>query len=213
MPADRTDLPARFHDEGLSLWHFSDEHLVRCPRCGRMARVRRLGEPGAWEVRAHCTACAFALHAPVAKAPWYGPVRTAARGRCGRCGTRLERLAAQREGSPPPRVERVRCPTCGRTNLLGVTWTRVPRRAEPRDPLVGLPLWLQTSVRGETLWALNRRHLDAIETYVGATLRERLPHFNGSFASRLPRFVTRAEHRADVLRALARLRDTLPAEA
>ncbi|HEX2204386.1 MAG TPA: hypothetical protein VHG91_13840 [Longimicrobium sp.] len=212
MPADRAEVPARFQDGGLTLWHLADEFLVRCPRCGRMARVLRLGEPGKREVRAHCTACAFALHAPMDRAPWFGPVRTQARGRCGRCGTRLERAGVHPEGSPPPRVARVRCPTCGRTNHFAVTWTKVPRCAEPHDGLVGLPLWLQTPVRGETLWAFNRRHLDALEAYVGATLRERRPVFNGSFASRLPRFVTRAEHRDAVLHAIARLRATLPAE-
>jgi hypothetical protein len=36
-----------------------------------------------------------------------------------------------------------------------------------------LPLWLQISCCGETLWAYNLKHLEIIEQYVSAKLRER----------------------------------------
>jgi hypothetical protein len=38
----------------------------------------------------------------------------------------------------------------------------------PVDPFFRCPLWLQTDCRGQVLWAYNERHLDVLETYVGA---------------------------------------------
>jgi hypothetical protein len=50
-----------------------------------------------------------------------------------------------------------------------------------------LPLWLQISCcGGKTLWAYNESHLEFIENYVAARLRERVPNVNKSLASRLP---------------------------
>ena len=74
-----------------------------------------------------------------------------------------------------------------------------------------LPLWLQAPCCGETLWAYNARHLDFLERFVAAALRERAPDArhgwsNRGLASRLPRWMQQAGHRAAVLDGIARLR-------
>lgn len=69
-----------------------------------------------------------------------------------------------------------------------------------------LPLWLQISCCGETLWAYNERHLKFIENYVSAKLRERKPFVNKSLASRLPQWIKSAKNRDEILKAIARLR-------
>ena len=76
-----------------------------------------------------------------------------------------------------------------------------------------LELWLQTPCCGETLWAYNKEHLDFLEQYVAATLRERTrPNGTGRYAarnstltSRLPGWIKRARNRDDVLRCLSKL--------
>jgi hypothetical protein len=78
----------------------------------------------------------------------------------------------------------------------------------------GLPLWLSAPCCGEVLWAYNREHLDFIEAYVGATLREpvRNPEWgwrNQSLASRLPRWMKLATHREEILRTVHELRAKL----
>lgn len=72
-----------------------------------------------------------------------------------------------------------------------------------------LPLWLQTSCCGQILWAYSRDHLDFLETYVQADLRERTPNRNSSVASRLPAWIKDAHHREDVLRGIEVLRKKL----
>ena len=78
------------------------------------------------------------------------------------------------------------------------------------DPLFGLPLWLQASCCGKTLWAFNRRHLAFLREYVAATDRRR-PRVeaggtrNALLSSRLPRWMILARNREEVLRGLRRL--------
>ncbi len=76
------------------------------------------------------------------------------------------------------------------------------------------PVWLSTSCGRETLWAYNEEHLDYLESYVSATLRERAPASpesatrvrNASLASRLPSWLTAAKNREKVLAAIGKLR-------
>lgn len=79
------------------------------------------------------------------------------------------------------------------------------------DPWLRLPLWLVTTVRGETLWAYNARHLDLLAGYVAAGLRERdtTPGLPMSVAERLPAWVKSAKNRDAVLAGIERLRERL----
>lgn len=72
-----------------------------------------------------------------------------------------------------------------------------------------LPLWLEISCCGKTLWAYNEKHLGFIEDYVGAKLRERKPFVNKSLASRLPGWIKQAKNRDEILKAIRRLREKL----
>ena len=78
------------------------------------------------------------------------------------------------------------------------------------------PLWLQTRVRGHSLWAYNEEHLTMLESYISADLRTRTYPVssdgwsNQSAVSRLPRWMTARHNRKPVLKALAALRQSLP---
>lgn len=72
-----------------------------------------------------------------------------------------------------------------------------------------LPLWMQISCCGETLWANNEKHLEFIEDYVGARLRERKPFVNKSLASRLPNWIKKAKNREEILKAIGKLKEKL----
>ncbi len=78
----------------------------------------------------------------------------------------------------------------------------------------GVELWLQVPCCGETLWALNEQHLEFLEKFIGAGLRERrrdetFGWANRSLDSRLPRWMTSAKNREEVMRGLQRLREKL----
>ena len=66
----------------------------------------------------------------------------------------------------------------------------------PVDPYFRLPLWLQARCCGALLWAYNPLHLQWLEEYVGASLRERAAGeygwSNQSLASRLPQWMRSA---------------------
>jgi hypothetical protein len=72
-----------------------------------------------------------------------------------------------------------------------------------------LPLWLEISCCGETLWAYNQKHLEFIENYVAAKIRVRTPKKNKSLASRLPSWIKQAKNRAEILKGIAKLKEKI----
>jgi hypothetical protein len=106
------------------------------------------------------------------------------------------------------RARRLSCTGCGHLAELALG------NLHPRYTRFDVPLWLRAPCCGEVLWAYNREHLDFIEAYVGATLREpvRNPETgwqNQGLASRLPRWMKLATHREEILRTVHRLRSKL----
>lgn len=137
-------------------------------------------------------------------------------------------------------VVRVTCPTCalvreGRTGGPsrgelrldpvdeGRTW-RDPVTREistwPDTPAEVYPLWLRASCcGGEVLWAANEAHLDYLDHYIRAELRERPEAVVSPMGRRwvgkglswqLPVWMKAAKHRDEVLVSIERLRATLP---
>lgn len=106
----------------------------------------------------------------------------------------------------------------------GRTWRDPDTRAIttwPETPPQVHPLWLRASCcGGELLWAANEEHLTYLESYIGASLRERPEAVISPMGRRwvgkglswqLPDWMKSAKHREEVVAALAKLRATLPA--
>lgn len=107
---------------------------------------------------------------------------------------------------------RLRCKECGYFKDETVGSAVV---GGPVDPYFRRPLWLQASCCGHVLWAYNVRHLDLLEAYVAAKLRERgdlVAWAPASLVERLPTWLKTAKNRAEVLRTIGRLRSTLPTD-
>jgi hypothetical protein len=131
---------------------------------------------------------------------------------CPRCDGRASVLPVSRTADDRPTAWTRRSVTC-----LACSYTaHVPRSENGRmtirlggcgDAYFGLPLWLSTECRGRVLWAYNAAHLDLLEAFVSAKLRERdaVPG-SMSMIARLPAWVKDAKHRGDVMRAIQRLR-------
>lgn len=144
---------------------------------------------------------------------------------------------ADRVQDPLVRVEEfadevlVRCPACDGCAVVladqaaryrlrclgcGLAKDRSPAErmfgAPPADPYFRLPLWLRADCCGEVLWAYNGEHLDLLESYVAARLRERRASPGSmSMLARLPAWLKSAKNRAEILRVIGRLRASLPA--
>jgi hypothetical protein len=75
------------------------------------------------------------------------------------------------------------------------------------------PLWLHSVCCGHVLWAYNLQHLQFIEDFVRAKLRERrVPssehgrYVNSILASRLPQWIKNGGNREDVLHTIESIR-------
>lgn len=129
---------------------------------------------------------------------------------CAELAVVVLRPGAPSEALPAFAPRRLVCATCGHT----ADWTggQICRYDDARDPYFGLPLWLQARCAGgRLLWAYGRRHLDLLEHYVAARLRERdrPPGTQSSLAERLPTWIKAARNRQEILKAIALMRHTL----
>ena len=146
--------------------------------------------------------------------------------RCPSCGAAARAARGERKPQVPV-VVTVTCTGCGFAKVWRTKGDWSPRDdvapvpGEVCDLLTGLPLWLQTPCAGHTLWAFNAEHLDFLRGAVGARLRERATYagwdgrshtdtYYGRIPAALPTWMKVAEHRDEVLAALARMERTLP---
>lgn len=126
---------------------------------------------------------------------------------CPACGRRAV-SACRRDGNRCPDPARLTCAHCG---FVRETGKPAHVYGVPLDPYFRQPLWLQTACCGHTLWALNVEHLDVLEGYVRAQLREKRLELAYTMLDVLPRWMKDAKHRNEVLRGVSRLRQSLAA--
>ena len=126
--------------------------------------------------------------------------------RCPSCG-------GQARVEPAAAGLRLTCPHCGHSAT-----DRDRRSLDLADYDSGrlafnAQLWLSAECcGGHQLWAVNARHLDYLTDYIGETQRNRAfpsPPGDRQLAYKLPAWMKAAKHRDEVLRTLARLRETL----
>lgn len=138
------------------------------------------------------------------------------------CPTCAARAVVQTGGFLTPKQEKynvkVVCSSCGFNKTIdNISPRQDPKQKRgnilifgaPIDPFFHLPLWLQDDFSDNTLWAYNLEHLNFLAQHIGAKLRERnVGMRNGrSIGSRLPRWMTSANNRETVLKAIEKLRD------
>jgi hypothetical protein len=144
--------------------------------------------------------------------------------RCPRCAR-----IAHVEACPGPEPQggrgmfaprRLVCRSCGHSRTwqgrsIVLSAVSGSRGASAVDPYFRLPLWLQGETRQGGLWAYNLEHLDLIRRFVAADLRERAPWYDtgqkATLVARLPPWMKHAKNRADVLRAIDRIRVSVTA--
>lgn len=139
--------------------------------------------------------------------------------RCPRC-ERCAKVVVVPGAPPTEKIlfapRRLVCGRCGHTQDA-----RNPVQPAPappgnaRDPFLQHPLWLQADFDGHVLWAYNERHLDYLEAYVAARLREQqFPPDGGglrlmTMLATLPAWLEAAKNRERILRRIGRMRATL----
>ena len=131
---------------------------------------------------------------------------------CPRCEARARIAPLVSDEDTKSNARRLVCENCGLAkNWSGEPLSYAEADSPAIDPYFHLPLWLSVSCCGKTLWFFNARHMQLVEQYVRAELREKQKHpehgwFNGSLFNRLPKFIKEAKHRDEILKAIAVLR-------
>jgi hypothetical protein len=67
-------------------------------------------------------------------------------------------------------------------------------------------LWLTIPFKKELFWAYNYKHLDYLEKYISATLREHKDRSHFTLLEKLPRFYHEAKNRDGLLKIIAKLK-------
>ncbi|MFL9842633.1 hypothetical protein ABS767_16805 [Sphingomonas sp. ST-64] len=204
--ADVPPRPHRARDPGKRLFQYLNDwggvNWVDCPRCGGPAR-----DTGS---RVTCIKCSYAYGAKEQRVR-KGQMLTLAKGSpvCAKCKGPIpdHGRALRPNGADAPPMAQVKCPTCGYRgaypgyagrSTLGWSRSGLPFRRGP---------YLRRSIGNYTLWVYNLDHLDALETWLGADLRERPARRALTMMARLPRWMKAASARPKVLKALAEMRE------
>ena len=181
-------------DRGHPIW-------VHCPRCGGPATDTRR--------RVVCKRCGYAYGAkemrprPGARLTLVKASPACANPACGAPIPRTGRGVRPRDGEEL--VAEVRCPTCGRTGRYPAYAGRSTLLWSARGWPMRRSPYLWRTIGSHTLWAYNQAHLEALEKWLAADLRERGPVAGLTMMSRLPRWMKAAGMRARVVRALAEM--------
>lgn len=202
-----SDTNSRATDPGVRLFQLDGLKWVYCPRCNGPARKEYSSLT--------CLKCAYRegelrdnprRMREVMLKKWSPACKNR------RCGAPIPAHGrAVRRTEAGELLAKVKCPTCGHIDnypAIPVTPTAAARAwARISYFWRGYPLYLHRTVGGRTLVVYNLQHLDMLENWLGAKLRERGPVAGLTMMARLPRWMKSASTRPKVLKALAEMRE------
>ena len=129
---------------------------------------------------------------------------------CPRCSKKAKvLLAANAEFNPVNHLFKSRKLVCTNCAHIEMWQKKTVFAGGNYDWYFRYPLWLQISCGGEIIWAYNLKHLEVLENYVAAKLRERTKKGRNSFLSKLPKWIKSAGNRAEILKAIKKLKEKL----
>ena len=190
--------PRRARDPGLKRFQFGQVVWIECPQCDGPAANSSMG--------AHCRRCGYMTiqHREPSSRQWARIALTDPL--CSHCRSPLPQAPMPTGRMVDGKFKlRVRCTGCARS-------VDYPAQSAfpPQGPGGGgnwRPLYLRTLVSGHELAVDNLAHLDALEAWLGASLRERGPVAGLTMMARLPVWMKSATMRPKILRALRHLRE------
>jgi len=184
---------------------FANEVLVCCPSCKSQAQITNDNSSFNTKPKFHCSNCYKHLEDD----SWYGPVVLSPKSKnCDFCGSAISEV--HQKGFERDVSIKVSCKNCGKTKPYDAEHLRiVSDLRNPRDPHFGLQLWLQSGFDGSILWAYNTAHLDFLEEFVSAKLREEKAVSRHSLTQTMPLFILKASNRTKLLKLISKMRKTI----
>lgn len=205
----------RFQDENKYLGDFNNQIFVKCPKCEGKAVVKleytdEYKKENYNAIIYHpifeCKQCFYKLNELIYQYVAYGNTH------CSNCFEYYE-FESQILNAEPQK-NKAKCPHCNFQEELEPKIKQVLKNRRIFDGLrreqwYNFPLWFQKEFNGEVFWAYNLDHIDYLERYIKADLRERNNRGsgNGTMASRLLQFVKAAKNREKLLKILKKWKE------
>ena len=104
---------------------------------------------------------------------------------------------------------RLYCLHCGFSKIATTTTEVLGIRGDlkiPAHEYFGAKLWFAAPFKNEEFFAFNREHLDYLEAYISATLREHKDRSHFTLLEKLPRFYHEAKNREALLKLIEKLK-------
>lgn len=189
--------PRRARDPGLRRSQFGRVVWIECPQCDGPATNSSHG--------AHCRRCGYmTVQRRGSESASWGRIALD-NPLCSHCRGPLPQRAMPTARMVDGKMKlRIRCPACAKTVDYPARYAFPPEG--PGGGRIWRPLYLRTQVSGHELAVDNLAHLDALEAWLGASLRERGPVAGLTMMARLPRWMKTATMRPKIVRALRHLR-------
>ena len=192
----------RYSGPATHRWFYMKEFLVECPKCGKYAFVK-VDPPFSMDKgKLSCPHCSYSE-----KTSDRIRFKLTVKRNCDNCGKFFEKsLQDYKE-----KIDSIQlaCPGCGiqRSYKPNIEEYKLlyESRGDAVDPIFGLPLWLQASLKENLFWAYNKEHLNDIKNYVKAKLRERQTANYTTMVEKLPGFIKDSKNRNLLLKIIDRL--------
>ncbi|MFH6935500.1 hypothetical protein [Flavobacterium sp. FlaQc-30] len=201
----------RFQDENKWLGNFYNEIFVKCPKCESSAIVKSIPKKNCEcgkciTMTFECKHCFCKMDEPIYQYVAYGKEY------CNNCFEKFEYKSQPLKEKPL--MYKTKCPNCNFQEEWKTKAYRVRKESKQDDGLVkecwyNLPLWFQKEVGDNIFWAYNQDHIDYLERYIQADLRERNSkvNYSSSLVARLPQFVKAAKNREKLLKILRKWKE------
>ncbi len=195
--------PKRYTGNPARLYDFMDVFAVHCPKCDGRADITVPFFLDYKNSELKCSSCHFSEHADNLIR-----YRLSGKAKCLHCLEFLDLKGYDGFKNIPAYIN-VPCSKCQKMNKIAENWEKYYQKYNEEgilDPAFGLTLWYRETVKGNILWAFNLRHLEEINNYVVADLRERTTDkYKMTMVEKLPDFVKLAKNRDEVQKAIERM--------
>jgi hypothetical protein len=107
--------------------------------------------------------------------------------------------------NPETKTARLFCLHCG-CNKETTTAIKNGTINMPAHQYFQAELWLQAPFKNEIFWAYNDKHLEYLERYISATIREHRDRTGFTLLEKLPKFYHEAKNRESLLKIITKLK-------
>ena len=102
---------------------------------------------------------------------------------------------------------RLFCVQCGYNKELSTEIAKNITVNQPAHLFFDAELWLQAPFKNELFMAYNGKHMEYLEQYISAKLREHKDRSHFTLLEKLPKFYSKAQNRDGLLKIIAKLKN------